>query len=249
MLKKDIQIGTKYAVRIPNPRNPRQTQIVGMQVTALSKSVVEGVVDACLVNPLQRVRTRQVLRTWAEHQALEAEKQAADQVRQERAQQRAAEAAAEDDQRRSEIKAWVGTFSGMMVPAESVSSANFSRPDVDLGAEMERILVTNRAESVALGYEALKVVAQTITQLREQVLAQGGSWVAPDAPEWEAPGPTRQYFKLDDEELYDIVLHGNEMQAGAASSLMEERAAQRLIDQRTAAFLDEILPEDPDADQ
>lgn len=82
-------------------------------------------------------------------------------------------ARAAEDARRAPF---IDALRGITVEAEAFSHANFDRPPVDLGAEVERIFCGGRSYSASVSFAVFEAVAAELVRLRRAILEAGGTW-------------------------------------------------------------------------
>jgi hypothetical protein len=80
------------------------------------------------------------------------------------------------EERKARIESWIGAFDGLMVPAESLSSANFERPDVDLGADLRETFIEFGVTGKMIRLEAFEAIASRMKEMQEALLTAESGW-------------------------------------------------------------------------
>jgi hypothetical protein len=183
MKKNEIKLGRKYAISYfgrPAPGNVIRPADAGKWVVILDPNESENLpLDPVSKRTFSDVPSKNILAPW-ERYTIDTAHDAAIRIDRERTQR-----IEYDAERASQAKhraPFAAAFQGLPVPAGAFSSANFARPDVDLGDYLRETFVEGHAQGASVGWDAWEAAGQTILDLRRALLDAGGSWVPSSAP-------------------------------------------------------------------
>lgn len=183
MKKTDIRLGGRYAISyygVPVPGNVIRPAEDGKWVVILDPNESEKLpLDPVSKRTFSDVPSKNILAPWDRY-TIDTAHDAALRLDRERT-----ERAAHDAERAATAKhraPFAEALQGLAVPADALSSANFDRPDVDLGDYLRETFVEGHAHGASVGWEAWEAVAQTILDLRAALLDAHGGWYVNDDP-------------------------------------------------------------------
>lgn len=183
MKKTDIKLGGRYAISYfgrPVAGNVIRPADDGKWVVILDPNESESLpLDPVSKRTFSDVPSKNILAPWATY-SIDTAHDAALRIDRERTQR--VEQDAEREATAKHRAPFAEAFQGLPVPADALSTANFDRPDVDLGDYLRETFVEGHAQGASVGWDAWEAVAQTILDLRAALLDANGGWYVNDDP-------------------------------------------------------------------